>query len=258
MDFCSFTSPGADPILATAIHSGHDLRPELAAIVALDEMDRLREEDPHTGWVVSRFPANVVVHRSRFEVDLNRPRSEAVYRTPEEAWGLHIWSRPLTEGEVDDSLHLYDSFYADLASNLDEAVSRFGGFVLYDIHSYNHRRAGADARPDPASANPTINLGTGTLPEKWRLVAEAFVESMRGSSFDGAPLDVRENVRFQGGQLTSWVHDNYTEKGCALAIELKKVFMDEWSGELDQVRLEQLGRALLASTDPVIEAFSRT
>jgi N-formylglutamate amidohydrolase len=257
MDFCSFNSPNSDLILGTAIHDGHDLRPELAAIITLDDASRRREEDPHTGLLASRFAANLVVHRSRFEVDINRPRNGAVYRTPEEAWGLEVWSRPLTDGEIASSVQLYDMFYADLASVLDEMISRFGGFVVYDIHTYNHRRGGPDAEPEPASENPAVNLGTGTLPEKWRPVAENFLGALRTATLGGEPIDVRENVRFKGGHLARWVHERYGESGCALAIELKKVFMDEWSGELDDDRLRQLGTALLASTKAVGEAFSR-
>ncbi|MGH8913682.1 MAG: N-formylglutamate amidohydrolase, partial [Acidimicrobiia bacterium] len=74
MDFCSFDAPAPDLVVATAIHDGHELRPELATVITLDGTTRLREEDPHTGLVASRFGISAVVHRSRFEVDLNRER----------------------------------------------------------------------------------------------------------------------------------------------------------------------------------------
>ena len=44
--------------------------------------------------MVVKEPPNknrIIVNRSRFEVDINRPRDKAVYITPEDAWGLHIW-----------------------------------------------------------------------------------------------------------------------------------------------------------------------
>lgn len=59
-------------LVATAIHTGHDLRPEVADAMILDEQTRFREEDPFTDVIGSRLPARAVVHRSRFEVDLNR------------------------------------------------------------------------------------------------------------------------------------------------------------------------------------------
>jgi N-formylglutamate deformylase len=251
MEFASFNSSVPDLAVATAVHHGHELRPEIATLMALDESTRLREEDPFTGWLASRFGVNAVVNRSRFEVDVNRDRDGAVYREQDEAWGLEVWDAPLSEKQVSRSLDLYDRFYAELAWILDNLVVEFGGFVLYDIHSYNHRRAGPEAAPDPVVDSPTVNLGTGSLPDRWRPVAEAFVQAMRASTLDGDPLDVRENVRFQGGHLSRWVHENYGNTSCALAVELKKVFMDEWTGELNPERLDDLGDALFASVDPV-------
>ena len=58
-------------VIATAIHAGHDLRPEVAAEMTLAEAIRTREEDPVTDRIAAFVPAHVVVHRSRFEVDLN-------------------------------------------------------------------------------------------------------------------------------------------------------------------------------------------
>ncbi len=257
MEFASFGVSARDPVLATAVHNGHDLRPGLAELIALDDLTRLREEDPHTGSLATRFTSSVVVNRSRFEIDLNRERDEALYRDSADAWDLEVWRRPLTQDEISQSLDLYDRFYADLGAALDRLVANHGGFVLYDIHSYNHRRSGPDADPDDPEGSPTVNLGTGSLPERWKPVADAFVESMRSNYFDGARLDVRENVRFQGRQLAAWTHEHYGEVGCALAIELKKVFMDEWTSALDVDRIGRLGSALLESASPVRAAWER-
>ncbi|HEX6300859.1 MAG TPA: N-formylglutamate amidohydrolase [Acidimicrobiia bacterium] len=255
MEFSSFHTPAPDLAVAVAVHNGHELRLEIATLMALDEATRLREEDPYTGSLASRFGVSAVVHRSRFEVDLNRHRKAAVYRGPDEAWGLDVWKEPLTGRQVSESLELYDRFYTELASILDELVAEFGGFVLYDIHSYNHRRAGPESASDRVVDSPTVNLGTGSLPERWKPVAEAFVEAMQRWTLDGDPLDVRENVRFQGGHLSRWVHQNYGNTSCALAIELKKVFMDEWTGRVESDRLGQLGEALTASVDSVRKRY---
>ncbi len=255
MEFASFNLPATELVIATAVHNGHDLRPSLATLVILDDAARLREEDPHTGAIAERFAPSVVVHRSRFEVDLNREREKAVYMGPSDAWGLDIWRRPPTEEDVAESLDLYDRFYSNLASVLDRLVVERGGFVLYDLHSFNHRRAGPVAPPDPAEESPVVNLGTGSLPDKWKGVADVFIESMRGATVAGTPLDARENVRFEGRQVARWVHENYGDVGCALAIEMKKVFMDEWTGRIDSTLLEELGDALLASAEPVGRAW---
>jgi hypothetical protein len=58
------------------------------------------------------------------------------------------------------------------------------------------------------------------------------MDAMRSFDFNGRRLDVRENVAFQGkGEQTRFVHQRYAARGCAIALEFKKFFMDEWSGE---------------------------
>ena len=69
----------------------------------------------------------------------------------------------------------------------------------------------------------------------------------------GAHMDVRENVRFRGGELSRWVDGRYGERGCALAIEFKKTFMDEWTGDLDEQHLEELRQALAAVVPALAE-----
>ena len=44
---------------------------------------------------------------------------------------------------------------------------------------------------------------------------------------------------------------DFPDTGCAIAVEFKKIFMDEWSGEPDWAAIEQL-RGLLAATVPVL------
>jgi N-formylglutamate deformylase len=243
-------------LFVTAIHAGHDLRASIERLIALDEPTRLREEDPYTDVLARIGGVPVVVHRSRFEVDLNRPRDRAVYRTPEEAWGLRVWRDELPRAEVDASLQQYDAFYAEMARRLDEAAVH-GPFVVLDLHSYNHRRDGADAPAAPVEDNPEINVGTGSLDRsRWAALVDQFSDALRACEVGGHRLDVRENVRFQGGELSRWVNERYDGRGAALAIELKKVFMDEWTGAPDHEHLRQLRVALASAMPSVLEELA--
>lgn len=228
-----------DCIIATAIHDGHGLREECVARMQLSDADRLREEDPHTGHAITAIPSHLVVHRSRFEVDLNRAREHAVYRTPDQSWGLHVWKAPLTDTEVGHSLDLHDAYYKMLGEQLDEVVAAHGRFVLLDVHSYNHRRDGPEHDPTPQEEAPDINIGTFSMPrERWSFVVDPMMDAMRRFSFNGRHLDVRENVAFQGkGEQARFVHERYPGIGCAIAIEFKKFYMDEWTG---QPKLDEL------------------
>ena len=237
--------------MTTAVHAGHELRPAALARIALDDGLRRREEDPFTDRLTTAGGTPVVVHRSRFEVDLNRSRDGAVYTTPDTAWGLEVWREPLPPSELERSLALYDTFYNTLAARLDD-LARQGPFVVLDLHSYNHRRDGAHAPPAPTEGNPEVNVGTGSLDRAhWAPVVESFMEHLARREVAGHRLDVRENVRFEGGHLSGWVHERYDGLGCALAIEFKKVFMNEWTGEPDEDHLRQLTRAL-SDTMPVL------
>ena len=233
---------GEGPVVAAAIHDGHDLRPEVGAVMSLPEADRLREEDPFTGQAIAGVPTRIIAHRSRFEADLNRGADTAVYRTPEQCWGLQVWQGQLDEEIAARSLDYHRRFYAEVANLLDEVAAEHPRFVLLDVHSYNHRRGGPDAPPTPPAEAPEINIGTFSMPrEQWAWLLDPLMEAMRAYDFGGRNLDVRENVAFQGkGELTRFVHDRYPGQACAIALEFKKFFMDEWSGEPDPAALSHM------------------
>lgn len=232
------------PLVATAIHGGHYLRPEVGRLTALDDAERLREEDPYTGEWTAIGDSRAVVHRSRFEVDLNRDRECSVYLEPSDCWNLQVRSAPLPAEVVEESRALHDRFYAELGALLQDTQDRFGRFVLLDLHTYNHRRDGPDApSADPAS-NPDVNIGTGSVDRQaWGGLVDRLIYDLQGFEVNGEALDVRENVKFVGAHLVEWVNSHFPG-GCAVAIEVKKIFMDEISGELDPTAHKQVHRAL--------------
>ena len=248
---------GEGPVVATAIHDGHALRPEVRSAMALGEADRLREEDPFTGQAVEGVPNHVVAVRSRFEFDLNRAAEAAVYRTPEQSWGLELWRSLPDDALVERSLALHAAFYRMMAGLLDEVAAEHDRFVLLDVHSYNHRRGGPDAAPMPQAEAPDINIGTFSMPrDLWAPVLDPIMDAMRSVDFNGRRLDVRENVAFQGkGELARFVHERYPRRGCAIAIEFKKFYMDEWTGEPDPAELEAMRTFIDATAEAAAEAL---
>jgi hypothetical protein len=113
---------------------------------------------------------------------------------------------------------------------LDALVERHGRCVVLDLHSYNHRRAGPSAPADDPRRSPDINIGTGNVDSSWRPLIDRALLVAASGVVDGTPLNVGENVRFRGGYFPRWVNARYGTLGCALAIEVKKIFMDEWTG----------------------------
>src|SRR5690606_14947167 len=117
--FITLRNPGSSPLVAVALHHGHRVRPEVAERLAMDDDERKREEDPFAvAWTLAA-PVSIVVMRSRFEVDLDRPRAEAVYRRPEDAGGLRVWREAPPDDLVERSAMLHDAFYEYMAELLD-------------------------------------------------------------------------------------------------------------------------------------------
>lgn len=247
---------GELPIIAAAIHAGHAVRAEVAALFEVTEPDRLREEDPFTDRWTEIAGNRVVVHRSRFEVDLNRPRDKAVYLVPDDAFDLQVWKHVPSDGVVDRSRGIYDGFYDKFRGMCHEVEARYGRFVVLDLHSYNHRRSGPDAPVDNPAKNPEVNVGTGSMDrDRWGGLVDRFMQDVAAAPFDGGHLDVRENVRFQGGHLSRWVHENYPTSGCALAVEVKKIYMDEWTGRPDEALIESILEVFRASVPGLLEVL---
>lgn len=239
---------GNSPIIALANHNGHFLTQERMETIGIDEATRTREEDPFTDAWTKVTDTRIITHLSRFEVDLNRPREKAIYRSSNDAWGLAVWKRPPTEDEVNQRLKLYDRYYKELRELIERKISKHVKIVLLDIHSYNHRRGGPTAKPDDPAKNPEINIGTGTMNRSfWNALVDTFIEDLRRFDFEGRSLDVRENIRFRGANVPFWVHTHFSKNACAIAMEVKKFFMDEWTGEIYPLKHRLIGEALKAA-----------
>lgn len=252
---CYIITKGQSPLVATAIHNGHVVRDNLSSLFKLSSDERLREEDPFTADWASITDNQIIGLNSRFEMDLNRSREKAIYREPEDAWGLTVWKDELPEELAQESLTNYDQFYADVKQMLQGIADRHGCFVVYDLHTYNHRREGADGPEADPQENPEVNLGTGNMNRQlWAPMVDAFTKSLQQYDYQGRHLDVRENVKFEGGHFMRWIHDTFPDRACVISIEFKKFFMDEWTGKPDEAQLQEIKKALQSTLGPVLKA----
>jgi len=227
------------------------VRPEVAALLATSDADRLREEDPHTDRFARSLGNHLVAVRSRFEVDLNRPRTGAVYLGPADAWGLAVWRRPPPAELLARSLADWDAFYRAAEGLLSGLIAREGRALVLDLHAYCHRRGGPAAPPADPASSPEVDLATGSLERgRWAPVVTAL-----GRAFTAAGLDARENARFRGGHFVTWLNGRFPGRCCAIAVEFKKTFVDEWTGAPDPARLGRLEAALADATRAALAAF---
>ncbi len=257
-EICDIIIDKSKPIIATAIHDGHELCDYLKSNTKLSDLERLREEDPFTGILAKVSDTYIIAKNSRFEVDLNRPREKAIYKKPSDAWGLDMWKNSLTKKHIEQTLtNQYDLFYDNLKEILDDYLKTHKKIIVLDIHSYNHRRGGEKAPFDSNLENPEIIVGTGTLKNRkpWANTIDSVIESLSSNEVMGRYLDVRENVKFKGGEMGRWIHKNYPNSVLCLSIEFKKIFMNEWSGKEEKVYIGQI-KDLISKTISDLELFS--
>lgn len=247
---------GDGPIVAVALHDSHELSADVRPFIASSDEARRREEDPYTGYWTTVGDHAVVAQRSRFELDLNRSREHCVYLDPAESWGLDVWSETPPTGLVARLRRLHDRFYADCEALLSEVARRHRRFVVLDLHAYNHRRAGPDAAPADRAVNPEINLGTASVDmQRWGGVVARLTRELSRPRLRDRRLDVRENVRFLGGYFPRWVNARFGEQGCAIALEIKKFFMDEWTEAVDWSMVGGVRDLLQSAASAVREAL---
>ncbi len=208
--------------VCTAIHNGHRLRPELLENCALDDAQRLREEDPWTADIAANMPITVVANDSRYEYDLNRPPETCVY---EEAWGQAVWKTPLSDTEKTASVAKHNTFYTVLGALYEKLESLHPQVLVYDVHSYNCKRPGM-------GDVPFFNIGTEQLDiQRWQTTIDQWVEQLGSIQLPGIEVRAAINEVFYGRGYQATFVGKCCRNTLVLPTEVKKVFMDELSGE---------------------------
>jgi N-formylglutamate amidohydrolase len=234
------------------------MRDSIKDQICISDAVRFREEDPYTGIWTNISGNRIIANHSRFEFDLNRPPEKAVYILPEDSWGLQVWKSLPSDDIIRESRLLFTRIYSMIKSALDELLKKHGKLVVYDLHSYNQYRMGPDKAPEDPELNPEINIGTGTMNrDYWSPVIERFIADLSAYKFWESKFDVRENVKFKGGYFPKWIHHNYGLNVCCISIEVKKIFMDEWTGQPDISMIRHIGEALLKSIPGVLDELNK-
>ena len=118
-----FVGPWTGPLVATSVHAGHDLRPEIAAAMTLPEADRFREEDPFTDLIAGAVESRMLTHRSRFEVEL-------ITDFVDDLGGKAVL-KPL-QGSGGSGVFLINSAESPNLNQIIEAISRDGYVVAQE------------------------------------------------------------------------------------------------------------------------------
>ncbi len=219
------------PIICAAIHNGHRLRSELQKSFLLSKEQRYYEEDPYTDELISSFPIQLIGNDSRFEYDLNRAKTLSTYFKT--AWNKQVWSKPLSTAQRNKSHKKHQAFYNVLTAIVAVVEQQFKNAIVFDIHSYNYKRIEQNT--------PTFNIGAGQIDiERWGKVVQHFEKQLNRISLPNIDVRAATDEVFHGrGYLISHINAHF-DNTLVLPTEVKKVFMDENSGELYPLVLEGL------------------
>ena len=221
---------------AVTLHASSRVREHLRPIFKLTPVERRREEDPFTDRFLADFPVRIGARDSRYEYDLNRDLHRAIYDT---AWGKTVWERPLTAEEKEPSLEKHAEFHRLMEIVAASLIREEGFGIVFDLHSFNYRR---EKDPEEVGRNkPDINLGTAAADRQaFGRVIENLLQRLEGITVGGRKLRIAENEIFRGGYLTRNLSARFPGRILVVAVEFKKIFMDERTGRLNKDILEEL------------------
>lgn len=219
------------PIICAAIHNGHRLRSDLTKTFLLSKEERFYEEDPYTDELISSFPIQVIGNDSRFEYDLNRAKTLSTYFKT--AWDKQVWQKPLTQKQRAKSHSKHQAFYNVLEAIVTVIEKQFNNAIVFDIHSYNYKRIEKDT--------PTFNIGSDQIDvERWGNVVNQFEKQLNKIELPNLNVRAATDETFQGrGYLITHINAHF-DNTLVLPTEVKKVFMNEASGEVYPLVLEEL------------------
>ena len=186
------------------------------------------EEDPLMEKFISGFPIQVIARDSRFEYDVNWEAEKAIYEYGQKKWGLQVWKREPSADMRERSLMKFHEFHAliDLVTEFMLRQNRVA--LVFDVHSYCYQREAKqswfkDRKPD-------VNLGTRAVNrELFAPLIDRLIKCLGRTRIDGHLLRVAENELFPGGYLSRKLSRDHYDRVLVLALEYKKLFMNEFS-----------------------------
>ena len=208
------------PYVCAAIHAGHNFRNNLKDKIIHSEYERWYEEDPNTDTFISSMPLTIFGLDSRFEYDLNRSPELCVYK---DAWGKPVWKKPLSKTLQKESLKKHANFYKVIDALIGYIEKKFGGCLVYDMHSYNFIRHNKEL--------PVFNIGTQRVDQKrYQKTIDYWYKKLKSIDIRSIESSTEINGPFQGnGYFLVHITKKFKDT-LVFATEVKKIYCNELDG----------------------------
>lgn len=238
------------PFIATAIHAGSNFDSALKSHCQLTETERYFEEDPFTDHFITGLPITLIAHDSRYAYDLNRTLDSCIYDT---AWGKAVWHTPLTDKLKNTLIAKHASYYEVLSALVTAIESMHQKCCIIDVHSYNYQRI-AD------KVTPVFNIGTHFINKrKWHNTLKKFsLALLTEMDIPNIETTVEHDLVFYGrAHQAEFIHTHF-KNTLLIPLEVKKIYMDELSGEHYPLVIEAIAQGLQSAIYKTMEGFSKT
>jgi uncharacterized protein (TIGR02421 family) len=144
----------------------------------------------------------------------------------------------------------HQSFYNVLEAIIRVIENLFNNAIVFDIHSYNYKRIEKDT--------PTFNIGSEQIDiERWGNIVNHFEKQLNRITLPN--LDVRaatDEVFYGRGYLVTHINAHF-DNTLVIPTEVKKIFMDESSGDAYPLVLEELKAGFKSAISETAAFFVR-
>lgn len=234
------------PYICTAIHAGNRMRPDLEKKCLLTKEERQREEDPFTDILIEGFPVVLIGRDSRYEYDLNRAPDQCIFDV---AWGQKVWKKPLTERQREETLKKHSLYYRILDALINRLNEQFSGCLIIDMHSYNWKIRDLET-------SPIFNIGTSQFNvSKWKILLETIEKELVKIELPNINTTVGRDIVFQGRGYQATFAANHKHTPPLIPFEVKKVYMDEKTGQPYPLVLESLRQGIYQAILKTVQKY---
>lgn len=236
------------PVVCTAIHNGNQLRPELNNVFMLSEEERLREEAPYTDDLISSFPIVLIGNDSRFEYDLNKPKAISTHF--KSINDKPVWKKALSTKQRTISHAKHKAFYNILTALIKKLEKQFKNSLVFDVNAFNYQSVQQNL--------PTFNIDTSQVDlDRWGLVAKRFEQQLNKIELPNIQAVAGTEKSIDNiGYLITHINARF-ENTLVLPLNIKKVYMDETTGDLYPLVLEELKASIKQALSETAAYFIR-
>lgn len=233
------------PLVCTSLHSGQQLRAELAKSISLDFATRHQDSSLYCDELISSFPITLIAHDSHFEYDLSQVKSRV--GSQPERFENKVWPKAWSAKQRTLSQQKHDAFYNVLKTLVARLEKQFQHSLVFALQSQSNQ-----------AQQSTFTIDTDQIDAaRWGKVNQHFERQLNKISLPN--LAITTDSATQPGSVNYLCTHIYAhfDNTLALPLTVKKVFLNEDNHELYHLVLDELKVGLKQAVSETAAFFMR-